>query len=186
MNQQTTSKPQKSSNPKAALRREGREAVILFLFEQDSQGVDSAEAQTPDNDFWYLRNGINDPDDTSADQSPAPAPLPQKFRTFAEQRIQGVLANRTAIDDTIARFTQNYELHRLSLVDRNILRLAIFEMIHLTDVPAPVAINEAIEIAKKFGTEESGRFVNGVLDRVRKEANLPSRPPSKSSQKPSE
>jgi N utilization substance protein B len=79
----------------------------------------------------------------------------------------------------ITKYTANYELRRISAVDRNILRMAIYEMLYADDVPPIVAINEAIDIAKKFGTEESGKFVNGVLDRVKLDLNRPLRTASK-------
>jgi transcription antitermination protein NusB len=88
-----------------------------------------------------------------------------------------VAANLPEIDALIGKFAENYDLHRIAAVDRNILRLGIYEMLHSPDVPPVVTINEAIEIAKKFGSEESSRFVNGILDRVRAELNRPSRDP---------
>ena len=78
-------------------------------------------------------------------------------------------------DITDKKFAANYELHRIATVDRNILRVAIYEMLYGEDVPPVVCINEAIEIAKKFGSEESGRFVNGILDRVKDETARPLR-----------
>ena len=75
----------------------------------------------------------------------------------------------------IQKFTANYELNRLAAVDRNILRVAIYELLHSLDVAPVVIINEAIEVAKKFGTEKSGGFVNGVLDRIKKDINRPAR-----------
>ena len=79
------------------------------------------------------------------------------------------------IDSKIRACTANYELHRLAAVDRNILRVAIYELFHSLDIAPIVIINEAIEIAKKFGTEKSGGFVNGVLDRITKELTRPTR-----------
>ena len=83
--------------------------------------------------------------------------------------MQGVAAHLAEIDAHIVKCTANYEIHRIAVVDRNILRVGIYEMLYCTDVPPVVSINEAIEIAKKFGSEESGRFVNGILDRLRGE-----------------
>jgi N utilization substance protein B len=80
-----------------------------------------------------------------------------------------VCENRNEIDALIVRFTQNYQLQRLAAVDRSILRMSVYELVFSTDAPPAVAINEGIEIAKRFGSEESGRFVNGLLDRIRKE-----------------
>ena len=77
-----------------------------------------------------------------------------------------MIAGWDEIDDQLAAFSDNWRLGRMAVVDRNILRLAMFELMHEPDTPAAVVIDEAIEIAKKFGAEESGRFVNGVLDRI--------------------
>ncbi len=86
-----------------------------------------------------------------------------------------MLANHEAIDERIKRVTANYELHRIAPVDRNILRVAIYEMLYTNEVPPVVCINEAIEIAKRFGSEDSGRFVNGILDRLKEEVARPLR-----------
>ena len=80
-----------------------------------------------------------------------------------------MVAHLPEIDERMRRYAENYEFHRISPVDRNVLRLAIYEMLFRDDIPPVVSINEAIELAKKFGGPESGRFVNGILDRVRKE-----------------
>ena len=98
-----------------------------------------------------------------------------KTRQFATALIQGVMGNHEAIDERIRKVTANYELHRIAPVDRNILRVAIYEMLFCNDVPPVVSINEAIEIAKRYGAEESGRFVNGILDRVKLDLTRPSR-----------
>ncbi len=141
-------------------RREGREAAVQFLYQLDLHG--ETEAADPAG-FWALRSG------------PGTADTPAKTRAFTEQLVHGVNANREAIDARIKECTANYELHRLAAVDRNILRVAIFELLHSLDIAPVVIINEAIEIAKKFGTEKSGGFVNGVLDRIKKDINRPAR-----------
>jgi len=79
------------------------------------------------------------------------------------------MQNQATIDRHIGQVTEHWDLDRMAVVDRNILRLAVYELLWEPEVPAKVAINEAIEIAKKFGTRESGRFINGILDRVSKE-----------------
>jgi N utilization substance protein B len=84
---------------------------------------------------------------------------------LAEVLVRGVAEHRRAIDDTIERISTNWRLDRMAKVDRNVLRLAVYELLR-TDVPVKVVINEAIELGKKFGSESSGAFVNGVLDRV--------------------
>jgi N utilization substance protein B len=135
-------------------RREGREAAVQFLFHHDLNAGRQAELA---GDFWELR------------------PSTQSVREFSDALIKGVLANQVAIDERIQKYTANYELGRIAVVDRNVLRVAIYEMLFCNDVPPVVSINEAIEIAKKFGAEESGRFVNGILDRVKLDLNRPTR-----------
>ncbi len=86
---------------------------------------------------------------------------------FCYRLIRGVINNRAVLDRVIENHSSNWRIHRMSGVDRNLLRLAVYEMLYCADIPAKVSINEAIEIGKKFGTEETGPFVNGVLDAVR-------------------
>jgi len=89
---------------------------------------------------------------------------------FAEQLVRGVQSERGAIDDLIQKTSTHWKLERMARVDRNILRLAVYELLRRPDVPVRVTLNEAIELGKKFGSEESSAFVNGVLDRI---ANTP-------------
>jgi transcription antitermination factor NusB len=86
-----------------------------------------------------------------------------------------MIAHLPEIDERIQRYCENYEFHRISAVDRNVLRLAIYEMLYRDDIPPVVSINEAIELAKTFGGAESGRFVNGILDRVKDDLKRPLR-----------
>ncbi len=88
----------------------------------------------------------------------------ETVREFADNLLRGTLERLAEIDEELGHQTTNWRLERLAAVDRNILRLAMFELIFETDTPHAVVIDEAIEIAKKFGTKDSGRFVNGVLD----------------------
>lgn len=90
-------------------------------------------------------------------------------RVFAEALVRGTLANQPKIDELIERFAERWELDRMAVVDRNVIRAGICELVWMSDVPAKVVINEAIEIARKYSTEESTRFINGLLDRVRRE-----------------
>jgi transcription antitermination protein NusB len=137
-------------------RREGREAAVQLLFHWDLNVRQPLE-ENDLNGFWQLRTAN------------------QATKEFASRVAAGVIAEQGIIDEKISRYTANYELKRISAVDRNILRVAIYEMLFCNDVPPIVAINEAIDIAKKFGTEESGKFVNGVLDRVKLDLNRPLR-----------
>ncbi len=90
-------------------------------------------------------------------------------RLFADKLIRGVLESLPELDQKIKDFAQNWDLPRIAAVDRNILRLAIYEMLHRDDIPPVVSINEAVDIAKKFSTQDSGKFVNGILDKVKGE-----------------
>jgi N utilization substance protein B len=92
-----------------------------------------------------------------------PAP---KSTDFFMALVKGVFANRKNIDAIIESFSSNWKVSRMPCVDRNILRIATFELLFLEDIPAKVAINEAIDIGKKFGSEESGAFINGILDTI--------------------
>lgn len=85
---------------------------------------------------------------------------------FARELVDGVLAHRKEIDDLIERHSHNWRLDRMSRIDRNVLRLGVFELKYRPDIPRKVSINEAVELGKNFGTEESSAFVNGLLDRV--------------------
>jgi transcription antitermination protein NusB len=135
-------------------RREGREAAVQYLYHHDLNTGENAG--TPE-DFWELR------------------PAKPNVQEFARQLIAGVEAHAEEIDQRITRYADNYQISRMLAVDRNILRLAIYEMNYAQDVPPVVAINEAIEIAKKFGAEESSRFINGILDRAKKDVTRPLR-----------
>ena len=137
-------------------RREGREVALQLLYHWDLNVQKHLDAEDL-NLFWGFRIAANN------------------VQKFATDLLQGVTANQVVIDAKIVRCTANYELRRISAVDRNILRMAIYEMLFANDVPPIVAINEAIDIAKKYGTEESGKFVNGVLDRVKADLNRPLR-----------
>ncbi|ANF97528.1 transcription antitermination factor NusB [Paenibacillus bovis] len=89
-----------------------------------------------------------------------------QLKTYVLDVINGIWANKEAIDQLLVDYLQNWQVSRLSRVDRQILRLAVYEMVFTEGVPAKVAVNEAIELSKHFGTEESGKFVNGVLGKM--------------------
>jgi transcription antitermination protein NusB len=94
------------------------------------------------------------------------APADERARTFARQLLDGVRREQVTLDKHLADALEHWSIRRLSRVDHNILRIAIFELIHLHDIPARVTLDEAIELAKAYGDQESGRFVNGVLDEI--------------------
>jgi transcription antitermination protein NusB len=146
---------------KPGKRREGREVAVQILFQLDHNTTPLDEALPA---VWSFR--------TDADK---PLASSDKARLFAEELVRGVQANRADIDSRIQRAASNFEIHRIGGVERAILRVAIYEMLHSLEVPPVVSITEAIEIAKKFGAEEASRFVNGVLDRIRSEIDRPAR-----------
>jgi N utilization substance protein B len=137
-------------------RRKAREAAVQYHFWRDLQ-----HGSTPEkiDDFWDF------------------CPVKPSVREFAQPLIEGMVAHLPEIDERIRKYSENFEFHRISPVDRNVLRLAIYEMLYRDDIPPVVSIDEAIELAKTFGGGESGRFVNGILDRVRKDLTRPSREP---------
>lgn len=126
-------------------RTRGREIAlqVLYLREQNPE-VDPIEIQS------FITRRLREP----------------RLIAFAQALVDGVMANRSQIDDLIARVAENWRIDRMAAIDRNILRLGAFEMLHCSEVPTKVAINEALELAKRYSTAQSSRFVNGILDRL--------------------
>ena len=127
--------------------------------------------------YLYLRDLNNAEGNGELDDFYAIRSLSPSARRFCADLIKGILSHTDSIDESIKKYAANYELHRIAAVDRNILRMAIYEMLHCPDIPPVVSINEAIEIAKKYSAEDSGKFVNGVLDRIRTELPRDARKP---------
>ncbi|GAC1337363.1 MAG: transcription antitermination factor NusB [Myxococcales bacterium] len=92
---------------------------------------------------------------------------------FAEQLVRGVQNERAVIDELIQRTSTNWKIERMARVDRNIIRLAVYELLRRPEVPVKVTLNEAVELGKKYGSEESSAFVNGILDRIAHAPDLP-------------
>src|SRR5690349_18024488 len=130
-------------------RRKAREVALQFLYQLDQTGA--ADPSPFEDDFWSRHR------------------VDAEARAFAVALVRGAKAHQPKIDAIIAESAQHWDLERMAVVDRNILRMAVYELLCEPTVPGKVAINEAIDIAKKFGTAESSRFVNGVLDRVHRE-----------------
>jgi transcription antitermination factor NusB len=130
-------------------RRRSRELALQLLYQLDLHGSDDLALELED--FW-TRNVVD-----------------AQVRMFAESLVRGTKKHQDTIDELISRFTEHWSLDRMAVVDRNILRLSVFELLWGGDVPPRVAINEALEVAKKFSTQESSRFINGVLDRIHRE-----------------
>ena len=94
-------------------------------------------------------------------------------KEFTREIVLGVIEHRAELDDLIRRYADRWVLERMPIVDRNLLRMGIFELLHRDDIPVAATINEAVELAKLLSTEDSGRFVNGLLGRVAREASNP-------------
>ena len=139
-------------------RRQDRLRAVQFLYQLDlNPPEDMAEAL---NFFW---------EEHEADSN---------AKGFAEKLIKEVYKYREQLDADLQRFAERWDVKRMNAVDRNILRLAIFEILHRNDIPPIVSVNEAVEIAKLFspqGDDDSAKFVNGILDRCLKEINRPLR-----------
>lgn len=125
-------------------RRKGREIALMYLFEKQMQKDVEKEV------FWRKYKGIS-----------------AKTKEFALFLIDGVCKNLTQIDELIKRQLQKWRFERLSEVDKNIMRIAVYELLHCPQTPAAVIINEAIELGKIFGGKDSASFINGVLDSVK-------------------
>jgi transcription antitermination factor NusB len=130
-------------------RRKARELALQLLYQLDVQDESSPEPYL--DEFW------------------ARHPVDVEVRDFTEALIRGTKVHEAKIDEMISQYAENWEIERMAVVDRNILRQGIFELLWEEGVPPKVAINEALEVAKKFSTQESSRFINGVLDRIHKE-----------------
>lgn len=126
------------------MRRESREKVFQTLFMMDALGVGPDEAIP----LFALT-------------SPPPSDA-----GYYDATVRGVWDRREEIDGLIRRAADNWRLERMTLVDRNIIRLGTYEICHSGDIPFVVAINEAVDLGKRFGSEESGSFINGILDRI--------------------
>ncbi len=125
----------------------GRERALQALYQVDLAGADLLEALRA---AW---GSGNDRPDTRAVE-------------FSEALVRGVAEHRETLDASIERYSHRWRVDRMSRIDRNILRLAAYELTHCPDLPPRVVLNEAIELAKRFGSEESSAFINGILDRV--------------------
>jgi len=127
-------------------RTKARERALQALYQIDVASTDLDEALSR---FWKSFE-----------------PVEREVREMSEALVRGVAEHRREIDDAIEAVSTNWRLDRMAKVDRNVLRLAVHELVHRPDVPVKVAINEAIELGKKYGSESSGAFVNGVLDKI--------------------
>jgi transcription antitermination protein NusB len=134
-------------------RRKARELALQMLFQYDMAG--------------------NAPDTVVSTFEDLQKSKPNT-REFAERIFRGTVDHLTEIDDMIQAQAENWRLSRMAVVDRNIIRMSVFEFLHESDTPKLVIIDEAVEIAKKFGTQKSSQFINGILDGILKRYNLAS------------
>jgi len=131
-------------------RRKAREYALQIIFQIDfmEKKIDSKDLK----EFWSDKKESKD------------------VKEFTEELVRGTLSKIDEIDLMIKRVAENWILERMAAVDRNILRFAAYELLYIKDIPSAVTINEAIEIAKKFSSTEAAPFINGILDRLAKEA----------------
>jgi N utilization substance protein B len=141
----------------ATSRRRGREIALQVLYGLDADpDLDPQRALAL---FFQHLQALDGVDDADAGGRPE-----QADRAFVERLVADVTTRREEIDEALGRVSRKWRVERMARVDRNILRLAIYELLHLADVPVRVTINEAIELAKRFGAAEAPAFVNGILD----------------------
>jgi transcription antitermination protein NusB len=152
------------------MRRKARELVLQFLFQTDmNPPLAREEAARRTGETGSETAGA--PDDESIIQEEI-ACFWENFKTeeggksFFRQLAAGVMAHRDQIDTLINEASENWRISRMATVDRNLLRLSVYELIYLDDIPPSVTINEAVEIAKRYGSEESPSFINGILDKI--------------------
>lgn len=136
-------------------RRLAREIIVQSLYQMEMNEVDSADAVE-----MLLEEAAeeNETERVITDEI--------ELKHYVVEHVNGIWERKAAIDDMLEYYLKGWQVSRLSRVDRQILRLAAFEMVFENDVPAKVAVNEAIDLAKHFGTEDSGKFVNGVLGKM--------------------
>lgn len=135
-------------------RRQSREWALQFLFQRDYDRDDIVQALE---DFWTDKNADS------------------RSRGFAEEIIYAVEKRRDELDALISRYAEHWDVKRMGGVDRNVMRIALYEMLDRDDIPPVVSIDEAVEIAKVYSSNESGKFVNGVLDRALRDIQRPAR-----------
>lgn len=143
-------------NDRFGERRRAREAALQMLYQCEVAGVDAEEALAAHGEI----------DQPGRLQTP-------EAREFAARLVLGTERSVEEIDPLIAGCAQNWRPSRMAIVDRLVLRLAVYQLLHLPDVPPAVVIDEAVELARTFGGEESSRFVNGVLDAIRRKLDAP-------------
>lgn len=145
-------------------RTQAREFALQILYKRD---LDPEPVETLLSSFWETNPALSE------------------IREYTERLVQGTVFHLAEIDTVLTQYTEHWALHRMAVVDRNILRFSTFELLYLEEVPPKVVINEAVNIAKKFSQEESGKFVNGILDKINHaEPRRKGEPPRNRAEKP--
>ncbi|MCH9648061.1 MAG: transcription antitermination factor NusB [Deltaproteobacteria bacterium] len=151
--------------------------AIQMLYQSDVGGSDLRQIFASFDFTPYLTGPSKAPEDAETEAAPEEKPRPVLQRpqleeafTYACNLVRGAVENTSAIDKLITEQADNWRLERMPIVDRNVLRLAVYEMLYEQDIPKLVVVDEAIELAKRFGSENSSRFVNGLLDGLLKQA----------------
>jgi N utilization substance protein B len=134
-------------------RREGRELALQALYSKDLVPQDAGAT------LKRIMESFGEGDEPTLE-------IQSKAYAFASELVNGVVANLAAIDECIAAKSKHWSMSRMARVDLNILRLAVYELLYRPDIPKNVTMNEAIEVAKKFGADDSASFVNGILDEI--------------------
>lgn len=151
------------------VRSAARRLALDVLYEAEIRNSLPLEAlELRSRDGWVLATAS---DEDQAAESPEP-PTDEAV-AYARSLVTGVQEHHAAIDELISRYADRWTIERMPVIDRNVVRIAVFELLWCEDVPVPVAINEAVELVKAFSTDDSGRFVNGVLGRIAETMNPP-------------
>lgn len=143
------------------LRSAARRLALDVLYEAEIRGSLPAEAFDARKDSGWVLPGPGD-----EEGEPDLPPPNEEVVAYARHLVFGVQEHHAEIDELIARYADRWAIERMPMIDRNVLRIALFELLWSDDVPIPVAINEAVELAKAFSTDDSGRFVNGLLGKI--------------------
>ena len=140
-------------------RKDGRVAAVQYLF---SWSLNAPRSLPEDLTYFFQKKEEEDK-------------KPREHYAFGEELIHGVLEKIEAIDERIKGIAKNWDFHRIARMDLAILRVAMFEMLYCKDIPPVVSINEAIDISKRFSSEDSKRFINGILDKLKEQLDRPAR-----------
>jgi N utilization substance protein B len=143
-------------------RSRGRELALQLLYQMDLRGRELAE-EAPD--FLAAAERSVEADDDGGQQDGER--VDRETRAFAQRLVLGVRDHWNELDTVIRGVAQNWDIGRMAVIDRNVLRLATYELLHCRDIPPKVAINEAIELGKRYSTANSGAFINGILDKIK-------------------